>query len=226
MAKTYYPVALDVHAKRCLVVGGGTIAAEKVEGLLAAGAEVVVVSPSVLPPVARHAAEGEIALHQRVYRDGDLDGVFMAIAATDDMAVNAEIARQARARNILVNAVDDPPYCDFFAMAILRRGDLQIAISTNGHSPAFARWMREDLETRIPEEYGDLVAVLSEVRRQVRETGPLPVYQHWKDALTDEVLSQIGSGDIDGARARIHAAIAAASAARRDEDGAPARWSA
>lgn len=207
MAQSYYPVALDVEGKRCLVVGGGTIATDKVEGLLATNAEVVVVSPYVSSRIEELAAENRVTLHRRPYQSGDLERAFLVIAATDQVEANAGVAADARAARILVNAVDDPPNCDFFAVSIVRRGDLQIAISTGGLSPAFARWMREYLDEWLPTEFSDLLAVLSDVRRTVRAQGPIPPYEHWQAAITDEVLVRLRHGDRAGARDRILEAV-------------------
>src|SRR5215212_11388408 len=150
MASTCYPIALVLEGKRCLVIGGGEIADGKLDALLLAGAAVTVVSPEVRPRITALAAEGQITLHRRPYRTSDLEGAFLVIAATDDRPVNARVVTEARAAGILTQAVDDIPYCDFFAVAIVRRGDLQLGISTNGRSPAFARWMRERLDTELP----------------------------------------------------------------------------
>src|SRR5436305_3829734 len=139
MEHQHYPIALDVAGKRCLIIGGGAIAADKVDGLLASGAHVVVVSPDALERIEELAARGRITRYARPYRPRDLDGIFLAIAATDRMDVNARVAADARRAGVLVNAVDDPPNCDFYAMAVVRRGSLQVAISTDGQSPAFAR---------------------------------------------------------------------------------------
>ena len=150
MSAVVYPIALELSGKRCLVVGGGVIADGKLDALVAAGARITLVSPDVLPRIAGFATDGQIDWRRRPYEPADLDGAFLVIAATDDRAVNAGVAAEARARGILVNAVDDIPHCDFFAVAIVRRGDLQLAISTNGRSPAFARWLRERFDREIP----------------------------------------------------------------------------
>jgi len=210
MSHSYYPVALDLKDKRCLVVGGGTIATDKVEGLLHAGAQILVVSPSVTPKIEDLAESGAITLHLRPYQPSDLTGIYLAYGATDDRETNAEVAAQARAAGILVNAVDDIPNCDFFAVSIVRRGDLQIAISTNGLSPAFARWMREYLDAWLPKEFGDLLTVLSEVRREVKAQGPIPPYEHWQAAITDEVLMRLRHDDRAGARDQILQAVTGA----------------
>ena len=203
MSHSYYPIVLDLHGKRCLVVGGGLIADGKLDALLAAGAQVTVVSPEVRPRIAALAAEHRVELHRRPYRSSDVEGAFLVIAATDDRAANAAVAADARAAGILVNAVDDIPNCDFFAVALVRRGDLQLAISTNGRSPAFARWMREQLDETIPEEYGDLLAVLGEVRDTIKARGPIPDYEHWQAAIADEVAAGLGRDDRATVAARV-----------------------
>jgi precorrin-2 dehydrogenase/sirohydrochlorin ferrochelatase len=228
MARITYPVALDIEGKRCLVVGGGTIAADKVDGLLAAGAEVVVVSPSVLPRVAQLVAWGNVEYHARTYRPTDLEDVYLAYGATDDTKVNARVAADARAAGVVVNAVDDPPNCDFYAVAIVRRGDLQVGISTNGRSPAFARWLREDLDARLPAEYADLLDVLADVRRELRARGTIPAYEHWQVAISEEVLHRLQHGDRAGARERIWEVLSRAQDGSGADagvtTGVPTRW--
>ncbi|HET7093836.1 MAG TPA: bifunctional precorrin-2 dehydrogenase/sirohydrochlorin ferrochelatase, partial [Thermomicrobiales bacterium] len=199
MSDVVYPIALDLSGKRCLVVGGGVIADGKLDALLAAGARIVLVSPEVLPRIAAFAADGQIDWRPRPYEAADLDGAFLVIAATDDRAINAGVAAEARARGILVNAVDDIPNCDFFAVAIVRRGDLQLSISTNGRSPAFARWLRERLDREIPAEYGDLLAVLGDVRERLKASGPIPDYEAWRDAIDDDLLAALEAGEREAA---------------------------
>jgi precorrin-2 dehydrogenase / sirohydrochlorin ferrochelatase len=209
MTSTCYPIALVLDGKPCLVVGGGEIADGKLDALLLAGAVVKVVSPEVRPRIAALAAEGQITLHRRSYRPSDLDATYLAIAATDDRPLNARVVTEARAAGILTQAVDDIPYCDFFAMAIVRRGDLQLGISTNGRSPAFARWMRERLDTELPAEYGDLLAVLGDVRETIKASGPIPAYEHWQAAITDDVIAALESGDRETARTHIYERVSA-----------------
>jgi precorrin-2 dehydrogenase / sirohydrochlorin ferrochelatase len=209
MTPTCYPIALVLDGKPCLVVGGGEIADGKLDALLLAGAVVTVVSPEVRPRIAALAADGQITLHQRPYRASDLEGTYLAIAATDDRPLNARVVTEARAVGILTQAVDDIPYCDFFAVAIVRRGDLQLGISTNGRSPAFARWMRERLDTELPAEYGDLLAVLGDVRERIKASGPIPAYEHWRAAITDDVIAALGAGDRETATARVYERVSA-----------------
>jgi precorrin-2 dehydrogenase / sirohydrochlorin ferrochelatase len=204
MTPTCYPIALVLDGKPCLVVGGGEIADGKLDALLLAGAVVTVVSPDVRPRIAALATEGQITLHRRSYRTSDLDATYLVIAATDDRPLNARVVTEAREAGILTQAVDDIPYCDFFAVAIVRRGDLQLGISTNGRSPAFARWMRERLDSELPSEYGDLLAVLGDVRDTIKARGPIPAYEHWQAAITEEVVAALGAGDRETATARIY----------------------
>jgi precorrin-2 dehydrogenase / sirohydrochlorin ferrochelatase len=221
MTPTCYPIALVLDGKPCLVVGGGEIADGKLDALLLAGAVVTVVSPEVRPRIGALADEGQIALHLRPYRRSDLEGAYLAIAATDDRPLNARVVTEARAAGILTQAVDDIPYCDFFAVAIVRRGDLQLGISTNGRSPAFARWMRERLDSELPTEYGDLLAVLGDVRDTIKARGPIPTYEHWQAAITDEVFDALSTGDRETATARIYERVSAGiGTATAHEEGA------
>lgn len=209
MAAPGYPIALILEGKRVLLVGGGEIAESKLDALLHSGANVVVVSPEARPRFVELARTGELTLYLRPYQSLDLDGAFVVIAATDDRPTNARVVTEARAKGILTQAVDDIPYCDFFAVAIVRRGELQLGISTNARSPAFARWMREHLDAELPAEYGDLLAVLGEVRDTIKADGPIPHYPHWKAAITEEVLTSLQAGDRAAAANAIYTRVAA-----------------
>jgi len=204
-----YPIALVLDTKPCLVVGGGKIADDKLDALLLSGALVTVVSPEVRPRIAALAADGRITLWLRQYAPGDLAGMALVIAASDDNALNAQVVTEARTAGILAQAVDFIPYCDFFAVAVVRRGDLQLGISTNGRSPAFARWLRERLDRDLPLDYGDLLAVLGDVRDTLKARGPIPEYEHWRDAITDEVFTALSAGDRETATARVYERVAA-----------------
>ena len=207
MSKRCYPVALDLQDRDCLVAGGGSLAAEKALGLREAGARVTVVDPRPGPLLRYLAGAGSIALAARPYVAADLDGVFLAFGASEDQELNARVAADARARGVLVNAVDDIPNCDFFAVSIVRRGDLQIAISTGGASPAFARWMREYLEEQLPTEYGDLLDVLADARRTIKARGAVPPYERWQAAIDERLLRRLRHGDREGARAQVLASL-------------------
>jgi precorrin-2 dehydrogenase / sirohydrochlorin ferrochelatase len=164
----YYPVFLDLAQRRCLVVGGGTVAERKAQGLLEAKARVVVVSPSLTEALRMWAANGVLSHLPRSFHDADVEGCALVIAATDRGDVNAHVAATARRRGIWVNVVDTPDACDFIAPAVVRRGALQIAISTGGKSPMLAKRLREGLETLIGPEYGELADVLGVMRAAVR----------------------------------------------------------
>ena len=181
----YYPVFLEMKDRPCVVVGGGAVAERKVEGLLAAGARVTVISPELTPALAALKKEGRLRHIARPYRKGDLDGCEMAVAATDDGAVNAQVAREGRPASgrIWVNAVDDPPNCDFILPSVIRRGDIVIAVSTGGASPALARRLREELEAFLSEDYGPLAELLQEVRQELRLRGIVVEPEAWQRAI-------------------------------------------
>ncbi len=163
-----YPIGLiGLSNRRTVVVGGGSIASRKVRGLLTAGAHVTVISPDLNPELRRLAAAGRVTLVERAYRAGDLAGAFIVIGATDDPAVNEAVWQEAEERGCLVNVVDDPPHCNFILPAIVRRGPVSVSISTGGSSPALARRLRERLEALIGPEYGQLAALLGELRPEL-----------------------------------------------------------
>ena len=204
---THFAVGLDLRDRRCVVVGGGSVAERRTGGLLASGARVTVVAPTLVPGLEARAAAGEIAVRRRPYVEGDLAGAFLAIAATDAPEVNAAVAAEARARGVLVNVADDPARGDFIVLATVRRGDLQIAISTGGRSPALARRVREDLERLLPPEYDQLLAVQAELRTELQQAGVAVAPEQWQAALDAEVLALLRAGDRAAARARLRARL-------------------
>jgi uroporphyrin-III C-methyltransferase/precorrin-2 dehydrogenase/sirohydrochlorin ferrochelatase len=202
VSKLYYPVGLDLAGKPVLVVGGGKVAEGKVDQLLECQAEIELVSPEATPRLVELAAERRLRWRRRAYRPADVEGTWIVIAAADDRSVNAEVAADARAVGRLVNAVDDVPNCDYIAMSVLRRGDLQVAISTGGGSPAMARWLREGLETLVPEQYGALLGLLAEVRLELKAAGPVPSYPAWHRAI-EAALPALAAGDLSAAAATL-----------------------
>ncbi len=178
-----YAVSLVLQGRKCVVVGAGDVGERKIHGLLESGADVVVIGPDATPDVRAQARDGRISWIDREYVTGDLDGAFLAIAATDDREVNRRIAEEASERRVLLNVVDDPELCMFTAPALLTRGDLTVAISTNGKSPAMARKVREDLEARFPQGYGDLVEAAAAARDALREEGRQVAGDVWNAAL-------------------------------------------
>lgn len=167
----HYPVMLDVTGRRAVVVGGGRVGERKVDGLLEAGAEVLVVSPEVTPALAARAEAGAIAWRRRPYLREDLDGACLVFAATDRREVNAAVLADARAAGIPCNVVDDPEGCDFIVPAVVRRGDLVLAVSTGGASPAVARKVREALEAHFGPEWAPYLDLLARVREALQALG-------------------------------------------------------
>ncbi|MCB0870837.1 MAG: bifunctional precorrin-2 dehydrogenase/sirohydrochlorin ferrochelatase [Solirubrobacterales bacterium] len=175
----FYIACLKLTGRRCLVVGGGEIGLEKVDGLLACSGEVTLIAPFAVPALERYAAEGSIRWERREYAGKtDLDGVFMVIAATDDTDVNIRIFDEAEDRAMLVNVVDVPPLCNFILPAIVRSGPLAIAISTAGASPALAKRMKTEIAALYGEDHARLAVVLNETRGWAKST--LPTYQDRK----------------------------------------------
>ena len=162
-----FPIFLKVESRRCLVVGAGTVAAGKISGLLAERASVRVVAPEAVAQIKEWASAGALEFEQRGFESKDLDGVFLAIVATSSPEVNTRVFQEAQAKKVLCNAVDDPANCDFYYGAIVNRGDLQIAISTNGHSPALAQRIRQELEQQFGPAYEEWVAELGKQRKEL-----------------------------------------------------------
>jgi precorrin-2 dehydrogenase/sirohydrochlorin ferrochelatase len=183
MVNPYYPAFLDLRGRRAVVLGGGPIAARKVHELLLAEADILVVAPEAEASIVGLAQQGRLVWRQTRYEASDLDGAFLLIAATDSREVNARAAQHARARGVLVNAVDDPPNCDFIAPAVVRRGPLSVAVSTGGLSPAYARFVRETLDELLGDEYGLLLAAAAEARERLARAGSRPTPARWQCAL-------------------------------------------
>ena len=175
----FYIACLKLSGRKCLVIGGGEIGLEKVEGLLACDGDVMLVAPEAVPELERLAAEGSIAWERREYAGmDDLEGTFIVIAATDDTDTNIRIYEDAERRAMLVNVVDVPPLCNFILPAIVRTGPLAIAISTAGASPALAKRMKRQVSELFGEEYARLAVMLNDARGWAK--GTLPTYQDRK----------------------------------------------
>jgi len=162
-----FPIFVKLAGRRCLVVGAGTVGQAKIQSLLDAGAEVCVVAPRGTPMVAEWSQRGEISWEVREFQPSDLEEAFLVVAATNSPATNAKIHQESGQRNVLCNSVDDPENCDFYYGSVVRRGDLQIAISTAGKSPALAQRLRQDLEAEIGPEYADWVDELGQKREKL-----------------------------------------------------------
>ncbi len=169
-----FPIFLKLTARPCLVIGAGNLAESKIESLRAAHAAVTVIAPDASPRIIDLAAGGEIVWHQRPYASGDIaPGTFLVVTATDVGAVNRAVYLEAQSKNILCNAVDDPPFCDYYFPSVVRRGDLQIAISTAGASPALAQRLRKEINAQLPLDAGDWLTDLGNLRREVTQIEPL-----------------------------------------------------
>jgi siroheme synthase-like protein len=199
----YYPVFLDLTDGPVLVVGGGPVAEGKVEGLLAAGANVTVVSPTVTPRLAGWVAAGRIEHLARAYQPGDLAGRRLALVATDGPAVSGAVTAEGRERGIWVNAADEPARCDFILPAVIRRGRLVVAVSTGGASPAAARAIREELEGYLTEDHAMLVEVAADARQDLRRRAVSPGPARWRGALDAGLRRLIADKRYRQARARL-----------------------
>jgi siroheme synthase-like protein len=161
------PIFLKLTSRRCVVIGAGKIAAEKIHSLLQSEADVHVIAPEALTELKSLVAEGRISWEQRVFAPADVEGAFLIIAATNTPSVNHHVYQTAVERNILCNAVDDPPNCDFYFGSVVRRGDLQVAISTAGESPALAQRLRREIDEQLPHDLGPWLTSLGSLRRDV-----------------------------------------------------------
>ncbi len=162
-----FPMFVKLGGRKCVVVGGGEIASAKAAGLLRAGAAVVVIAPVAGDFVREQARAGKLTWQRREFAAPDLDSAFLAVAATDSPEINRQVFQACATRGVLCNVVDDPEHCDFFYPAVVRRGALQIAISTDAHSPALARRLRAELEQQFGPEYGEWLELVAEQRRQI-----------------------------------------------------------
>ena len=200
----FYIACLRLKGRRCLVVGGGEVGLEKVEGLLACDGDVVLVSPEAVPELQRLAREGSVRWEPREYEASDLEGAFLVIAATDDSEQNIRIYHDAERRAMLANVVDVPPLCNFILPAIIRTGPLAIAISTAGASPALAKRMKREISELFGEEYARLAVMLNDARGWAK--GTLPTYQDRKEFFESIVngepdpVALLRDGDEDAVR--------------------------
>jgi len=188
---TYYPIFLNISGKKCVVAGGGQVALRKVRTLLEHGASVEVISPDLCSELSQLAESGEVRVVQRSYRVGDLQDAVIAIAATNESNTNLEVVKEARRKAVLVNVVDDPESSDFIVPSYMRRGDVAIAISTAGRSPALARKIRTRLEKDFGDEYASLALLIDEVRTEVKRQGIKVNGDAWQEALDLDLLSDL-----------------------------------
>ena len=202
----YYPVNLDMTNKRCVVVGGGDIAERKVERLLECGAQVTVVSKSLTPVLKARKKTGQMDHIDRDYEDQALDGAFMVIGATDRNDVNERISKDAMARGLLVNIVDDPDRCNFILPSLVQQGDLSIAISTGGKSPALAKKLRKELEKQYGPEYQTLLVIMGVLRKRIlaRDQRVADNKAVFEDLVHSDILQAIREKDRGRVNTIIH----------------------
>ena len=197
---SYFPIVLEMKGRRCLVVGGGAVAERKIASLLEVGAEVTVISPEVTAAISGWSKNNSIQLKARPYQSGDLAGYQLVFVATDDSGVNDRVYQEGKRYGVWVNAADDPAHCDFILPSVLRRGDLTVAVSTGGASPAAARAVREELEGYFTADYAELVQVAAEVRRELREKSFAVDASAWNGVLNEEFRRLIRAGKPEQAK--------------------------
>lgn len=205
-----YPVNLEVEGRRCVVVGGGAVAEQKVRGLLDAGARVRVVAAALTPWLEERTGAGVLEHIGRPYAPGDLDGALLAIAATDDPEVNAAVFAEGESGRVLVNSVDDIAHCHFSVPSIVRRSDLTLTVSTGGRAPALSKRLREQLSDQFGPEFATVVDVLGEVRDQAlaeRQVDFATWARRWGEALDDDLIAAIREGRIDQARTTLRRSL-------------------
>ncbi len=185
----YYPIFLDLEGRQVVIAGGGSVSARKVEAMIRSGAQVTVIAPVSNDEIERWAREGRVILKRKPYDAADLEAEpTLVIAATDKASVNEQIAKDCRARNLLVNVVDDTSVCDFIVPAIVENGSIQIAISTGGRSPAFARVVKREVQQAIGPEYAEMNDILGSLREAAKASPRLPA-DHDRKRFFDELLA-------------------------------------
>ena len=199
---SYFPIFLEMTGRRALVIGGGAVAERKVASLVEAGAQVTVISPDITETIARWSKGKSINQSARRYQPGDLAGYEIVFVATDDKEVNARAYHEGRERGVWVNAADDPAHCDFILPSVLRRGDLTVAVSSGGGSPALARTIREELEIHLSQEYEQLAKLAAEARVELRKRSLNVPFETWRRALSGDVRQLLMRGEV--ARAKSH----------------------
>ena len=205
---SYYPVFLDIKEKRCVVIGGGNVALRKVNMLLDHTAGVEIISPELCSELSQLVTEGKVKAIQREYEPSDLDGAFLVVAATADSETNEQVAKEATERGILINVVDVPKLSNFIVPSYLRRGDVTIAVSTGGKSPALARKIRTELEQSFGDEYATLASLADEVRSELRQRKIIVPADTWQQALDIDMLTELlRLGHRDQAKKRLLAVL-------------------
>ncbi|MFC1981208.1 bifunctional precorrin-2 dehydrogenase/sirohydrochlorin ferrochelatase [Chloroflexota bacterium] len=201
---SYYPVFLNISDRKCVVVGGGQVALRKAKGLLEYGANVEVISPDLCSELSELAEAGAINVLRRRYQAGDLQGALISIAATNNSDINQEVVKEARRGGVLANIVDDAGDSDFIVPSCLQRGNVTIAVSTAGSSPALARKIRTRLEKDLGDEYASLSLLVEEVRSELKRQGIKVNSDDWQKALDlDLMIDLLKKGNKERAKAAL-----------------------
>ena len=202
-----YPVSLILQGRRCLVVGGGTVAERKVKGLLAAGAKVHVISPELCGELRSLVADRAITHEERPYHKGDVAGYRLVVAATGDPAINRSVYEDGETAGIWVNAADDTDSCSFYLPAVARQGVVTVAVSTAGCSPALASWLRSELAGRLPPELAEFAEFLAEARAELKAAGRSTEDVDWRPVLDWYMIDLIRKGLRAEAKERLEACL-------------------
>ncbi len=190
----YYPVFLNLKGRLCVVIGGGEVAERKVQGLLDCGARVRLISPEMTPGLSDRAGRGDLEWLPREYREGDLKEAFLAIASTDRQPVNEAVAAEAAREKVVLNVVDNTPLCTFIAPSVITRGDVTVAISTGGSSPALARKLRETLESGSALDYADLAGIMASARKELKLRRVAPGPDRWQESISSDLVELVRAG--------------------------------
>jgi precorrin-2 dehydrogenase / sirohydrochlorin ferrochelatase len=200
---SYFPIFVEMKNRRCLVIGAGTVGERKIAGLLDAGAAVTVISPEMTENIAGWFENKMIKWIARRYQPGDLSGYEIAFAATGDAAVNTQVFTEGRRFDVWVNSADDPKHCDFILPSVVRRGDLTVAVSSGGASPALARTVREELEMHLSQEYEQLAQIAAEARSEARRRSLSIPFETWRRALSGDVRQYLMRGEVARAKSQL-----------------------
>jgi precorrin-2 dehydrogenase/sirohydrochlorin ferrochelatase len=205
----FYPIYLNLENRRVVVIGGGEVAERKVESLIGTGAAITVISPEITPMLDSLAQENKIQIHRRAYASADCEGAALVFSATDDADVSRAVFSEAAKAGALVNTADQPELCDFIMPAVVRRGDIAIAVSSGGTSPGLAGQLRNKIAGIVGPEYAQLAELLSQCRREIRLRVPDPLQRKalHNRILNSDIIDRLKRNDREGAERRLREII-------------------